>query len=57
MFCPYEWFAFLCKVEKWSCEFRVVFDKSPIEVAKAKEFLDIFNGFGSWPIFNCFEFD
>jgi hypothetical protein len=57
MVCPYEWFAFLCKIEEWPYEFRVVLDESSVEVTEAKEFLDIFNSFGSWPIFNCFKFD
>jgi hypothetical protein len=57
MVCPYEWFTFLCKIEKWSCEFGVVFDKSSVEVTEAKEFLDIFYGLGSGPILDCFKFD
>jgi hypothetical protein len=55
--CPYEWFALFRKIEKRSCEFRVVFDESSVEVAETEEFLDVFNGLGSRPIFNCFKFD
>jgi hypothetical protein len=56
-FCPNEWFAFSSKVKEWPGEFGVVLDESSIEVTEAKEFLDIFNGFGSWPIVDCFKFD
>jgi hypothetical protein len=54
---PYEWFAFLCEIEKQLCEFRVVLDESSVEVTEAKEFLDIFNGLGLWPISDCFKLD
>jgi hypothetical protein len=56
-FCPNEWFAFLSKVKEWAGEFRVVFDETSVEIAEAKEFLDIFDRLGSWPITNCFKFD
>ena len=54
---PYEWFAFFRKIEERSCKFRIVLNELSVEVAETEEFLDIFNGLGSWPIFNCFKFD
>jgi hypothetical protein len=57
MVCPYERFAFPCKVKEWSCKFGVVLDKMPVEVTESEEFLDIFDGFGSWPVFDGFEFN
>jgi hypothetical protein len=54
---PYKRFAFLCKVKEWSCEFGVVLDKVSVEVTESEEFLDVFDGFGLWPVFDGFEFN
>jgi hypothetical protein len=55
--CPYERFIFSCKVKEWLCKFRVVFDKMSVEVTESEEFLDVFDSFGSWPVFDSFEFN
>ena len=55
--CLYEWFAFPCKIEKWSCEFGIALDESSVEVTEAKEFLDILYGLGLGPILDCFKLD
>ena len=55
--CPNEWFAFLSKVKERSCELGIVLDETSVEVTEAKEFLDIFNGLGPWPILDCFKLD
>ena len=34
VFGPYEWFAFLCQVEQWSCELGVILDEVAIEVTE-----------------------
>jgi hypothetical protein len=55
--CPYEGFAFLYKVEEWSCQLGVVLDKLSVEVTESEKFLDIFYSLGLRPIFDCFKFN
>ena len=47
----------LCKIEQWSGQGGVVFDKTVVEVTKAQEFLDFLHGLRSWPVSNRCEFN
>jgi len=48
---------FLCEIEQWSGQGRVVFYETAVEIAIAQPFLDFLHGLWGWPVANSYEFD